>query len=125
MRHTESCVIIVPEEHKSEVTRRISAIREKDEPKRLEYDCEKLKEELIDEFGVAATTASLVCGKKYGVVGYSPTATAIRNGKSVPYHGEIYLYLWTYIGDGIFHTESAWGAQHESRMPGTPIIELS
>ena len=113
MRHTESCVIIVPEEHKSEVTRRISAIREKDEPKRLEYDCEKLKEELIDEFGVAATTASLVCGKKYGVVGYSPTATAIRNGKSVTPFG-ITSKRWP----------KTWSLSKETAgwlMPSTPL----
>lgn len=124
MRRDPAGLILVPAKHAAEVDRRISAIREKDEPKRLEYDCEKLKEALIEEFGVAVTKSSLVDGRRYGVLGYSPMATAIRGNRAVPYHGEIYLYLWTYCGDGVFRTENGWGIISESRLPGCPLIEL-
>lgn len=118
-------IIIIPAKYRNEVDRRIDAIREKDEPKRLEYDCEKLKEALIAEFGEVSDSDALVCGRNYGVIGYSPMATAIRRGEAIPYHGEIYLYVWTYCEDGMFRTTNAWGGTLDKRLPGSPIIELA
>lgn len=117
-------VIIVPAEYKDQVDRWINVIREKDEPKRLENDCENLKEALAHEFGRESGRDALVCGRNYGVIVYSPMATAIRNGNSIPYHGEIYLCVWTYCEDGMFRTTNAWGVTTERRLPGSPIIEL-
>lgn len=117
-------LVIVHATHYDEVKRRIEAIREMDEPKRLEYDCQKLKEELINDFGVAASEDALSVGRRYGAIGYSCGANAYRNGRFIPNHGEIYLYAWTYYEDGVFRQEDAWGGIHESLLPGCPLIEL-
>ena len=116
-------LIIVSARYWDEIDRRIASIREKDEPKRLEYDCEKLKDVLIGDFGVLSSRDTLVCGRRYAVLTYSPMATAIRRGKAIPYHGEIYLCAWTYYEDDMFRTESAWGNIAEHTLPGCPMIE--
>jgi hypothetical protein len=119
-----SRLIIVPNEHYGEVNRRIEAIREADEPKRLEYDCENLKDSLINNFGVPCGRKDLVVGRRYGVLGYSMSANAVRKGEVIRNHGEIYLYVWTYHEDGVFRQTDAWSGIHESRIPGCPLIEL-
>ncbi len=120
----DSLVVIVPEEHHQEVVRRIEAIRAKDQAKRLEYDCEKLKESVAQELGVVSDRESLQVGKRYGVLLYSKLANAVRHGEVIPYHGEIYLAVWTYYEDGKFYQQDAWGGVHESNLPGCPLVEL-
>lgn len=117
-------LVIVPAAHYDEVRRRIGVIRNMDKPKRLGYDCKKLNEELINDFGVAASEDALSVGRRYGVIGYSPSANAIRNGEVIRNHGEIYLYAWTYCEDGAFRQDDAWGGAYESLLPGCPLIEL-
>lgn len=119
-----SGLIIVPHEHYNEVKLRIEAIRAADEPGRLEYDCEKLKEALITDFGIISSRKDLVEGRRYGVLGYSMGANAVRNGQVIPHYGEIYLYVWTYYKDGVFRQGDAWGTIHERNLPGCPLIEL-
>lgn len=120
---TSDGLIIVSAKYRDEIGRRIDSIREKDEPKRLEYDCEKLKDALISEFGTPSSRDALVCGRRYAVLTYSPMATAIRRDKAIPYHGEIYLCAWTYYEDDVFRAESALGIIAERALPGCPIIE--
>lgn len=91
--------------------------------------CELLEEKLragADKVHVG----SLVPGKRYGYFGVSPSATANRNGKMVPNHGEIYLYSATYqetIGNknNVLVSESAWGNIVEKMVhPGMLLVEL-
>lgn len=117
-------MILVRNEHYEEIKRRIELIREKNEPKRLEYDCCKLKEEILTEFGESVERDVLVPGRRYGTIGYSLGANAWRNGELVRNNGEIYLYLWTYYEDGFFRQNTAWGGTYESIIPGAPLIEL-
>lgn len=117
-------LIMVLHEHYDEVNRRIEAVRAADEPKRLEYDCEKLKESLINDFGIASGKEALVVGRRYGALEYSMGANAVRNGMVIQNHGEIYLYVWTYCEDGVFRQRDAWGSIYECRLPGCPLIEL-
>lgn len=120
----EKMMILVPNKHLQEVERRIESIRKKEEWKRLEYDCAKLREELASEFGQITKKEELVVGRRYGVIGYSIGANAVRRGQVLENTGEIYLYLWTYREDGVFFQTDAWGGVHESRLPGCPLIEL-
>lgn len=117
-------MILVRNKHYEEIKKRIEAIRAKNEPKRLEYDCDKLKEEILTEFGESVSRDVLVPGRRYGAIGYSMGANAWRNGELVRNNGEIYLYLWTYYEDGVFRQNNAWGGICESRVPGIPLIEL-
>lgn len=124
MEGNKTPVIIIPAEYCECVMHRINVIREKDDGSiDLAYECKNLNKELINEYGVAGSKADLKVGGKYGVVGYSSTATAHRRGKQLKYHGEIYLYLWTYGEDGKFHQADALGGIHDSWLPGCPLVE--
>ncbi len=118
-------LILVPAKHYPEVKRRIDAIREKDEPSHLEYDCQKLNEELIGDLGEEIDRDELVEGKQYGQIGYSMAANAVRKGRVIGNHGEIYLCVWVYQGNGVFYQQDAWGGIHEKGIPGRPLIEMN
>lgn len=59
----------------------------------------------------------LTVGRRYGVLGISPFANAVRDGKICERHGEVYLYLWTLGEDGMFWNENAWGHLEFSAYP--------
>ena len=59
----------------------------------------------------------LTIGRRYGVLGISPFANAVRDGKICERHGEVYLYLWTLGDDGMFWNENAWGHMEFSAYP--------
>lgn len=63
----------------------------------LEYGHERLRDAII-ETGLAKfeKESALQEGRVYGTIGYSASATAIRGNRQIPYHGEIYLYKWTW-----------------------------
>lgn len=66
---------------------------------RLEYGHERLRDAII-ETGLAKfeKESALQEGRVYGTIGYSASATATRGNRQIPYHGEIYLYKWTWNG---------------------------
>lgn len=123
-RKLDRPLIIIPEKHYAEAQSRLDAIRERNERSQLEYDCEKLKEGLINDFGVISERTELIPGKRYGRIRFSPMATAVRKGECIPNHGEIYIDIWRYCEDGVFRTENAWGAVYENHLPGCPMIEI-
>ena len=59
----------------------------------------------------------LTVGRRYGVLGISPFANAVRDGKICERHGEVYLYLWILGEDGMFWNENAWGHLEFSAYP--------
>lgn len=123
---TEKKLVVVPGQHYEEVLQRLNAIRERDEPRRLEYDCEMLKEEVSREFGHEADVTELKDGHRYGQLIYSMSANAVRNGRVVQNHGEIYLTIWVYSAKGgLFYQENAWGNISTKELPGCPMIELN
>ena len=92
---------------------------------RLEYGHERLRDAII-ETGLAKfeKESALQEGRVYGTIGYSASATAIRGNRQIPYHGEIYLYKWTWNGKE-FMQEDAWGVPHSKRRLPEPVVELS
>lgn len=115
---------LVPFERREEVERLLESYREKYD-ERLEYGAERLRDE-IAERGMAhhSNAGELVEGKRYGCIGYSAGATAIRGGRQLPYHGEIYLYVWVWNGKESV-TQDAWGGVHSKGRLPEPVIELS
>ena len=115
---------LVPFERLGEVEHLLEEYREKYDDK-LEYGHERLREVII-ESGIAqfVNEKALREGKPYGTIGYSASATAIRGGRQLHNHGEIYLYKWMWNGKE-FVQEDAWGGIHfKVRLP-EPVIELT
>lgn len=115
---------LVPFERLSEVKHLLEEYREKYDGN-LEYGHERLRE-AITESGIArfVKNDALREGKAYGTIGYSVGATAIRGGRQLRNHGEIYLYKWMWNGKE-FVQEDAWGGIHfKSHLP-EPVIELN
>lgn len=90
----------------------------------LSYGAARLREMLI-ESGMAQVTSkdSLIKGHAYGCIEYSLGATAIRDGRQLPNHGEIYLYKYWWDGQQ-FYTVNAWDVASFRQMLGHPVIEL-
>ena len=117
-------MLLVPYEKLSKVNSLLEMCRENYD-KRLAYGAERLKEIILD-MGLAQPVKKndLVEGKSYGYIGYSIGATAIRDGKQLRNHGEIYIYKYTWTGNE-FTAVNAWGVRNYKQMLAEPIIELS
>lgn len=115
---------LVPFEQLGEVKKLLEEYREKYDDN-LEYGHERLRE-AITESGIAQFVKkdTLREGKAYGTIGYGVGATAIRGGRQLRNHGEIYLYKWTWNGKD-FVQEDAWGCIHIKGFLPEPVIELS
>lgn len=96
---------VLPHEKAAMADEIIATIREKDK-----YLSANLAQEMdrLRPFTVRTYRKDLVVGCRYGVFGVSPFANAVRDGKIVPNHGEVYLHVWTLGDDGIFYTHTAW-----------------
>lgn len=115
---------LVPFDRLGEVKELLEEYREKYNDK-LKYGHKRLREVII-ESGIAQFVKKDVLreGKAYGTIGYSVGTTAIRGGRQLRNHGEIYLYKWTWNGKE-FVQKDAWGGIHfKSHLP-EPVIELS
>lgn len=115
---------LVPFENYGKVKMLLEAFRENYD-RQLGYGAERLRDEIVER-GMAnhSNAGELVEGKRYGCIGYSAGATAIRGGRQLPYHGEIYLYVWMWNGKE-FVTQDAWGGVHSKGRLPEPVIELS
>ena len=91
----------------------------------LTYGWKRLKEMFLD-MGLAklAQKSDLVVGKSYGYIGYSAGATAIRNGKQLRNHGEIYIYQYKWNGTDFVAENALGGICFLAALPD-PVIELS
>lgn len=115
---------LVPFDRRKEVEQLLELYREKYD-ERLEFGAERLRDEIVERGMTHRVNAEeLAEGKRYGCIGYSVGATAIRCEKQLPYHGEIYLYVWVWNGKE-FVTQDAWGGVHSKWRLPEPIIELS
>lgn len=115
---------MVPFERRGEVEKLLEEYREKYDEK-LEYGHERLREAIIERrIAQFAKEDVLREGAAYGTIGYSIGATAIRDGRQLRNHGEIYLYKWMWNGKE-FVTQDAWGGVHSKWRLPEPVIELS
>lgn len=97
---------VLPYEHRHLADEVLKRVRAKDRALRanLTWEVENLL-----PLTVTKTRSELTVGRRYGVFGISPFANAWRDGKLLPNHGEVYLYVWTLCEDGTFCSTSAWG----------------
>lgn len=115
---------MVPFERRGEVEKLLEEYREQyDED--FEYGHERLREAIIErKIAQLVKEDVLREGAAYGAICYSIGATAIRGGRQLRNHGEIYLCKWMWNGRE-FVQEDAWGGiPIKGRLP-KPIIELS
>jgi len=122
-----SSIFVLSRSHYDSVLAELRAAR--NSGRTLFTACELLEEKLRSDADLVRIN-SLVPGKRYGYLGVSPSATAERNGRMVPNHGEIYLYSATYQtifgknGPALV-SETAWGNIVQKRIqPGMLLVEL-
>lgn len=114
---------LVPFENYGKVKMLLGAFRENYDRK-LRYGADRLCEEIISMgLGSEASKKDLVVGRRYGVIEYSALATAIRRGREIPHHGEIYIYVYYWNGQE-FVTENAWGVPSFRKTLRDPVIEI-
>lgn len=97
--------------------------------RRLETAYDLLKEQLV---GMAnrVKKADLVEGHRYGYLFLSHTATAEREGKMIPNHGEIYIGTAVYQRQpssnvGVLTYTNGWGADGVVQVPeGMLLLDL-
>lgn len=88
---------------------------------RLEFETEKAIDALAAE-SKRIPLSDLPEGE-YGVLEYHAGANAWRNGELLVNHGETYICLYRYVGNGSFTIRNAWGESIERRVPGRVLLE--
>lgn len=97
---------VLPYEHRHLADDVLMRVREKD----CAYRAALTREvETLFPFMVRKRRSELTVNRKYGVFGISSYANAMREGRCLRNHGEVYLYVWTFCKDGTFCSASAWG----------------
>ena len=104
---------ILPKEKYDELNGMIEAVRAQYPLKKYELGSKSNRIQIWLEDNTRAVVAGdIVDGREYGVLGLSPMANAYskKTGRWCPYHGDIYVTVWTWSGEARrLMNKDAWG----------------
>lgn len=126
---------LIPFGSYDEISKHITELRQKDHPNASMSDLqhktkayvEELRSDLASYVPADAVRSTLKMNTRYGTIEYAPRATAFRNGRMIPNHGEIYTVVWHFDRNDpeILYCANAWGSRTTKRItPDLLLIEL-